>query len=276
MRTWVVDQDRCEFAIWFGTFKSDSQLKQYALKDFLKELQITKSYDVETFYLGTSFAEEPGNLSQLIGKLSYSQSYDGAIQKAAKKHSIAKYNGAIALFDYFADEDVSKDAKRAKYFGSFKYNMLADSLESAKPAYLHDQRVSVWFGSFPSKEKFESYFNLPDYVPRKKNFKFKNPFAEDFQIPTYTDDFTSYNLSRSMKPKPFEELVSAIPMHKKLLKAMVKAAEDQKVSEGNAVYVAFRLDYDELKSGFKKPPRSRYDFHYVGAFDDPDMQKKKR
>lgn len=276
MRVWVEDESRLQFALWFGKFKSADELKRYAFNEFRKDLQIPMSWELETFYLRTSFASRPNELSELIGQLKYSKSFLASVKKATSKQNLSKYNGAIAIFDYFTEDDISQDARRADFIGYFKYDMRSDSIIADKPSYLNDQRVSVWFGTFPSKAEFESYFCLPDHVPPEEDFEFKNPFAEDFKIPTYNSDVAAYNLARAMKQKEFKELVSPIPMSQKLLKSMVKAAAEQNVKEGNAVYVAFRLDYEDLKSNLKKKPRSRYDFKYLGSFHDPGLPKNKR
>lgn len=273
MRTWYVDESRDQFALWFGEFASADKLKRFAIKEFLQQLQIPMSSKLEAYYLETCFTTKRGDLAGLIGALRSSQSYLQAVQKAARKRRISRYNGAIALFDYFTDEDISKDVTGAEYFGLFKYDIDAEKIVPTTP-YINDKRVSVWFGSFPSKVQFESYFNLPDHVPPEEDFDWVNGFAEDFKIPTYEQDFTAYNLSRAMRPKSFADLISAIPMSPKLLKSMVKAAAEQQVSEGNAVYVAFGLDYDNLKSSLKKKPRSRFDFKYIGTFDDPGQPMK--
>src|SRR5689334_23127658 len=138
MRVWVEDESRLQFALWFGTFKSADELKRYAFNEFRKELQIPMSWELETFYLRTSFTSERNDLSQLIGQLKYSRSFLASVKKATSKRNLAEYNGAIALFDYFTEDDISKGASRADYVGCFKYDMLSDAIISEKPSYLND------------------------------------------------------------------------------------------------------------------------------------------
>jgi hypothetical protein len=265
-RTWVEDESRCEIALWFGDFESERDLRRY-VKRFRRELRLPAWDNLNLFYLKTCFSPQRGDLRGLIGKLLCSESFLEPVEEAVSSLDIASYNGAIALSDLFTDDDFTGDASSAAFIGLFPYDVYSDALISSMP-YMNDEKVSVWFGTFASRTEFETYLHLPDHVPPEKG-EDQNGFAVDFRIAYYVKDFAAYNLSRGMRPRPFASLLAPIPMPQELRESMIRAVIEQRISDGNAIYVAFDLDYDNVKSGLKRVARSRHDFHYVGTFDNP-------
>lgn len=271
-RTWIEDENRREVSIWFGDFQSEKDLERY-LKRFRSELKLPRDEDDGLFYLclNTCFSPQRGDVRGLIGKFSFSESFFKPVKKALKKLAGSSYNGAIALFDYFTDDEFAQDATRATFVGYFPYDTRSKELIMVSPfPHVNKEKVSVWFGTFPSKEEFNTYFSLPDHLPADEDADYLSHFAEDFKIQAYQVEFAAYDLSRGMRPKRFEDLIVPIPMAQQLRAAILEGAQAHGTDEGNAIYVAFDLDYEYVKATLRRKPKSRYNLHYVGTFDNPE------
>jgi len=180
------------------------------------------------------------------------------------------------ITDHFPEDTNVARASLVDFLGFFKYDIEADALVSGVlPSYVNADKLSVWCGTLPSKQEFNAYFNLPDFVVHADDFTFWNDFAEDFGIEHYDPETAIYNLSRGMRPKPLTELIADFWVPPSLQEEINESAHRRGLRSGNTVYMAKCLDYDELSAGQKKTARSRFDFHYVGTFDKPVTTSKR-
>jgi len=177
-----------------------------------------------------------------ISKLLFSESFVCAASKMAKR--IGNYNAAIAVHDIESDIAVPKKLGEFKFVGFFPFDPESEPASTTPTPGSAPGHVSVWAGEFSDQASINEYFALPDYVSRTSDPI--SPFATDFEIQWYEQDFTTITVSRAFKPSAGSTLMAAFP-DKRSLKSMISKAIEETQKEYNFVYLAHDFDYELIE-----------------------------
>jgi hypothetical protein len=270
MVTWHEDDSPNEIAIWLGRFSSNSDLSKFAVGRFRKELGLPETKYFEISSLEYAFADHEGPQGAL-GRLLWSESFLAPALREARRRKLRNANGAISVHSYFADDAESLDASRAAFLGYFPFDVGAPRAVISTPAYVNEQKVSIWAGYFSAKVKFEKYFSLDDQTRRTPN-----RLAVDFEIPSYETDFASWVTARQMVSRPIDELLKAFPLTMAFRKKIAAKAAGRKLLQATSIYMAYDVDYDEIGKATAGEKRCHGAVRYIGSFDSPSLESKMR
>jgi|GEM_PF-6542059 hypothetical protein len=270
MASWYEDDGRDELAIWLGHFSNVADLKTYASGLFRKELGLPKTKYFAITCFEWSFSAS-GGAKDAIGRLLWSQSYLPQATALARQRNLLNANGAIAVNSYFSDDDFGHDASRAAFLGFIPFDTRAPIAAIQAPAHLNDRKVSVWAAFFRSKAKFQKYFSLDDQTRRTRN-----RLAIDFEIPSYETDFASWVSSKEMAPTPISDLLSEFPITAAVRKTIAARGAHRGLVEASAVYMAYKVDYDQIGKSADGERRCKGAVRYVGSFDSPSLESQMR
>jgi hypothetical protein len=268
MATWHENDDRNDLALWLGKFRDAGSLKEYALRQFRKELGLpqTKYFAITSLEFEYSQQGAEAALSMLL----WSKSFLPAALRLAKRNRLQRASGAIAVNSHFTDDDLSSATSRVKFLGYVRFDSSAERACPKPVDHLNKSKFSVWVYTSSDKDRFARYFAIGS------GRRTPNRLARDFDIPSYETDFASWVTAREMMLVPLDRLLLKFPIGKKLQRAIVKQASDCGIPSVTAIYMAFELDYEQIDKAAAGRRRSGDVVRYVGTFDSPSLEAQMR
>jgi immunity protein 22 of polymorphic toxin system len=266
MAIWNEDDDRDELAIWLGRFSNATDLKRYAIGQFRKELGLPETKYFEITCLQCAYSDDDGAKEAIAGLL-WSQSFLTRAVHNARQMKLLNANGAIAVNSYFSKDANSLDTSRAAFLGYVSFDSEAPRAVPRTPAYFNDRKVSIWACYFRTKAKFEKYFSLDDQSRRTPN-----KLATDFEIRSYETDFASWVTASGMTPESVSKLLKDFPLTIAFRKKIAAKAADRGLTEATVIYMAYKVDYDQIGKAAVGEKRCKGVVRYIGSFDSPSLE----
>ena len=253
--TWVEDEDRSKVALWFGSFRNQNELEKYAHQRFVAELNLPTGSVLRPEK--TCFTENKGDVKGLIGQFLWSASFYSAVRRKVRGFDVSSCNGAIALFDYFTDDEFQEATTKVDFLGYFSFDVDADKLIAEASSHLIKD-AHIWLARFDSQKRLDEY--LEEDLGDDDNMGPISQFASDQRAKFYDHDLV---YAEFKKKTNVLELIGCWKFPDASVKQVLQHVQNKRIVDVNTCFVAD-------KNEFKRPRSAKgngYELAYLGQFE---------